>query len=93
MSSVKDEKENYDPRTQLALLRQDVSYIVKNMDDMKVTLSSNYVTVVAFTRLEERQTRISDRLKRIETIAYSFVGILSLAVIYGLINLIPGLRQ
>ncbi len=90
---MKDSKEAYDSRTQLALLRQDVTYIVKNMDDMRSSLSANYVTNVTFTRLEERYNRINDRLKRIETIGYSFVGIMALSVIYGIINLVPGLKQ
>lgn len=71
--------EDYDPKTQLALIKQDVSYI-------RSTLEKNYFS-------KAQGDLLDDRLKRIEKIVYTFMGVLALAVVYGLINLIPGLNN
>lgn len=71
--------EDYDPKTQLALIKQDVSFI-------RSTLEKNYFS-------KTQGDILDDRLRRIEKIVYTFMGVLALAVVYGLINLIPGLNN
>ena len=67
--------------TQIAVMANDLKYVVKSVDDLSHKIDNSYVTKDAFGVATER-------LSRLEKVVYGAVGLILITVLGGLMTLI-----